>query len=164
MSYSLVPDRCFSDYTELTVPLLQTENVRLILSDLDYTLAPKSVPEANETLQTWLHTLQDSGIAVCILSNNRNPQRVERFCAPLGIPYIGHAGKPSSRAYRAAMQRCGVTAAQTVMLGDKLLTDCLGAHRAGLRAWIVEPLGGANTAWQRVLHGLQQPFKNAAGK
>ena len=47
------------------------------------------------------------------------------------------------------------------MLGDKLLTDVLAARRAGVLSLMVEPVGGAVTAWQKVLHALQAPFKAA---
>ena len=53
----------------------------------------------------------------------------------------------------------GVTREETAMLGDKLLTDMLAANRAGVLALMVEPVGGAVTAWQKVLHALQAPFK-----
>ena len=45
------------------------------------------------------------------------------------------------------------------MLGDKLLTDVLGARRSGVRALMVEPLGGPVGSWNRFLHLLQEPFK-----
>ena len=45
------------------------------------------------------------------------------------------------------------------MLGDKLLTDVLAARRAGVLSLMVEPVGGAVTAWQKVLHALQAPSK-----
>ena len=47
----------------------------------------------------------------------------------------------------------------TAMLGDKLLTDVLGANRSGAWAVMVEPAGGPRGAWNHVLHGLQRPFK-----
>ena len=59
------------------------------------------------------------------------------------------------------MERTGADPAHTAMLGDKLLTDMLAAHRAGVRAWMVEPLGGPVGIWNRVLHLLQRPFKRA---
>ncbi len=40
------------------------------------------------------------------------------------------------------MKRTGIDPAHTAMLGDKLLTDMLAAHRAGRPARMVEPLGG----------------------
>ena len=94
-----------------------------------------------------------------IVTNNRSGKRVTAFCADLGVPYEGHAGKPSTRGLVAGMERAGVTKAHTAMLGDKLLTDMLAANRAGVLALMVEPVGGAVTAWQKVLHALQAPFK-----
>ena len=97
-----------------------------------------------------------------IVSNNRSGERVTEFCADLGVPYEGHAGKPSTRGLEAGMKRAGVTRKETAMLGDKLLTDMLAANRAGVLALMVEPLGGAVTAWQKVLHALQAPFKSVS--
>ena len=159
MSFSLVPDRLFDDYTQITPELLKGYGIRLLLSDLDYTLAPKSVRDPDEKVLAWVQSMKDAGIEVMILSNNRSPARVERFCGNLGITYVGHAGKPSRRGYQEAMKKAGVTVQETAMLGDKLLTDVLGARRTGILALMVEPLGGAVGAWNKVLHALQAPFK-----
>ena len=96
-----------------------------------------------------------------IVSNNRSGERVNEFCADLGIGYQGHAGKPSTRGLTAAMERAGAARQETGMLGDKLLTDMLAANRAGVLALMVEPMGGAVTPWQKVLHALQALFKAA---
>lgn len=159
MRFSLVPHRLFADYTQITPELLQSRGIRLLLSDLDFTLAPKSVRDPDERIFAWIQSLKAAGIQVMILSNNRSPVRVERFCKDLGITYVGHAGKPSARGFREAMEKAGVTEKETAMLGDKLLTDVLGARRAGVWALMVEPLGGAVGPWQKVLHALQAPFK-----
>lgn len=162
MRLSMRPARVFSDYTRLSPAYLTSRGVRLLLCDLDYTLAPKSQGEPDETLHRWLKTMRTSGITVVILSNNRSSARVERFCRELGISYEGHAGKPSRKGFRRAISRCGVTAGETAMLGDKLLTDMLGANRAGVLPLMVEPLGGPKGAWNRFLHVLQRPWKAAA--
>lgn len=88
--------------------------------------------------------------------------RVEKFCKPLKVGYVGHAGKPGTRGFHEAMARYGVNAGETAMLGDKLLTDTLGARRSGVLMLMVEPRGGAVGAWNHVLHALQQPFKAAS--
>ena len=162
MSFSLIPDLLLTDYGDLTPQMLTERGICLLLCDLDYTLAPKSQPEPDDALRRWLSEVQAAGITVMILSNNRNPARVERFCRELGISYEGHAGKPSARGFRRAMARVGVTPEETAMLGDKLLTDMLGAHIAGVLPLMVEPRGGAKGAWNKVLHGLQRPWKAAA--
>ena len=125
-------------------------------------MAPRSVEKPEEELRAWLNACQDSGIIVMILSNNRSSRRVNAFCGDLGISYVGHAGKPGTRGYRQAMEQAGQPPERTAMLGDKLLTDVLGAKRSGILALMVEPLGGPEGAWNHVLHALQSPFKWAA--
>lgn len=159
MPFSLIPSRLFGSYREVTPAYLRQAGVTLLLSDLDYTLAPKSVRAPDPALRAWIGELAAAGVQVMIVSNNRSGARVTEFCADLGIPYQGRAGKPSTRGLRAAMARAGTDRAHTAMLGDKLLTDMLAANRAGVLALMVEPLGGAVTAWQKVLHALQAPFK-----
>ncbi len=155
----MIPDRLFQRYTDLTPQLLRQLEIRLLLCDLDYTLAPRSVAEPDGELRAWLDGCRKAGVTVMILSNNRSSRRVETFCRELGIRYVGHAGKPSTRGYREAMAQAGENAAHTAMLGDKLLTDVLGAKRSGVLALMVEPLGGPVGAWNHVLHALQSPFK-----
>ena len=159
MPFSLVPDRIFARYEEITPEYLKGQGITLLLSDLDFTLAPKSVRRPDEGLRAWTAALAAAGITLMIVSNNRSGKRVTEFCADLGVPYQGHAGKPSTRGLEAAMKRAGTDRDRTAMLGDKLLTDMLAANRCGVLALMVEPRGGAVTAWQKVLHALQAPFK-----
>ena len=157
MPFSLIPDQVFARYTDLTPQVLKDFGVELLLCDLDYTLAPRSMAEPDGTLHTWLEGCREAGITVMILSNNRSSRRVETFCGELGISYVGHAGKPGVRGYREAMGNVGPV--HTAMLGDKLLTDVLGAKRSGILALMVEPLGGPVGVWNQFLHLLQRPFK-----
>jgi len=159
MSFSLVPDHLFECYGEITPEYLKEQEITLLLSDLDFTLAAKSTRRPDQALRNWITALSDAGISFMIVSNNRSGARVTEFCADLGVPYQGHAGKPSTRGLEAAMQRLAIDRKHTAMLGDKLLTDMLAANRAGVLALMVEPVGGAVTVWQKVLHALQSPFK-----
>ena len=161
MPFSLIPDLLFEDYAAVTPALLRELGVTLLLSDLDFTLAAKRTRRPDQALKDYIAALECAGIGFMIVSNNRSGRRVTDFCAELGVEYQGHAGKPSPRGLQAAMARAGADAAHTAMLGDKLLTDCLAAKRAGVLALTVEPVGGAVTLWQRVLHAMQAPFKTA---
>ena len=161
MQFSLIPHRVFDRYGDITAEYLREQNITLLLSDLDFTLAAKSTRRPDQPLREWIAALAEAGIGLMIVSNNRSGTRVTEFCADLGVPYQGCAGKPSTKGLEAAMARAGADRAHTAMLGDKLLTDMLAANRAGVLALMVEPLGGAVTLWQKVLHALQAPFKAA---
>ena len=80
MPFSLIPHRVFDRYTQITPQLLSSLGIKLLLCDLDYTLAPKSVPRPDAALHTWLENCRQAGITVMILSNNRSSRRVETFC------------------------------------------------------------------------------------
>ena len=164
MPFSLIPDRLFPRYSDVTPALLRRLDIRLLLCDLDYTLAPRSVSRPDSALRAWLADCGRAGVTVMILSNNRSTRRVEAFCGELGIRYVGHAGKPGVRGYRQAREQAGQPPEHTAMVGDKLLTDVLGAKRSGVLALMVEPLGGPVGAWNHVLHALQRPSKWIAGR
>ena len=123
MSLSLVPTRVFSSYAAVTPEYLADRGVRLLLSDLDFTLAPKSCPAPDEAVRAWIASMQRAGIEVMILSNNRSPVRVERFCKDLGIRYIGWAKKPWPPGFRRARALTGVPAGET---GKELQGVCSG--------------------------------------
>ena len=97
MSLSLIPDVLLARYAQLTPAWLKARGITLLLSDLDYTLAPKSVRHPDDALKNWISLLKAEGITMMIVSNNRSPKRVEEYCAELDISYQGHAGKPSPR-------------------------------------------------------------------
>ena len=117
MRISLVPDGVYESYRQITPELLQSKGICLLLSDLDFTLAPKSTPRPDAAVRQWIDGLRSAGIRVMILSNNRRPQRVETFCRDLGITYVGHAKKPQPVGFRRAMAQAGTDPAHTAMLG-----------------------------------------------
>ena len=159
MPFSLTPRWVFQHYSEITPDWLRQQGITLLLSDLDFTLAAKKTRRPDQSLRDWIAALRNAGIGFMIVSNNRSGSRVTEFCADLGVPYQGRAGKPSPRGLEAAMARAGADRVCTAMLGDKLLTDVLAAKRAGVLSLMVEPLGGAVGPWQKVLHALQAPVK-----
>lgn len=101
----LTPHWVFDDYTAVTPDFLRAHGVTLLLTDLDYTLAPKSVREPDDAVRAWLAALAAAGVTVAVLSNNRSPRRVQRFCAGLGIDFVGHAQKPLAKGATAARWR-----------------------------------------------------------
>lgn len=57
--------------------------------------------------------------------------------AAVGGTQVEYAGKPGDLMFRMAMERCGSTAATTVMIGDNPSTDIVGARNVGMKAvWI----------------------------
>ena len=135
----LTPDLCLARATDLSVSWLTDRGVRLLLLDLDNTLAPYEQPEPDETLLSWLSALSEAGIRCVIVSNN-NEERVGRFTsAGFSVPYYTRARKPFPRAFRRAMKEAGVTGNETAAMGDQIYTDLLAARWAGIPLVVTVP-------------------------
>ena len=162
MPVSLIPDHLFDRYDQVDPAWLSRQGITLLLSDLDFTLAPKSVRRPDKALRTWIAALEAEGID--FHDRLQQPLRPpgDGVLRRAGVPYQGHARKPSPKGLEAAMRRAGADRRRTAMLGDKLLTDVLAANRCGVLALMVEPAGGAVTAWQKVLHALRLPSRPSA--
>lgn len=143
---TLIPDKMFNNIYEITPDLLKQDGITTVIFDLDNTVAPYSVAYPTEKMAQYLFSLRDNGINVAFASNN-NGKRIEKFNRPLGFFTVCKAKKPSRRAVRRIMREFGATKAETLVVGDQLFTDCLCAHRAGIRAYIVNPIDPQDEGW-----------------
>ena len=69
MSFLLFPDLMFDRYDELTPDYLKQKEIRLLLSDLDNTLALHETARPTEAVRDWIQALGDAGIQVMIKSD-----------------------------------------------------------------------------------------------
>lgn len=132
-------DRKFSQFEDVTPRILQEAGVKLLLCDLDNTLRLHSEKEPADELVEWIAELKRAGITIVVISNNGRKKMMQKFCAPIEVPCVWWAKKPISRKLTEAMATYGFSPDETVMLGDRLMTDVLAANFAGVRAWKVEP-------------------------
>ena len=107
---------------------LARRGIRLLLADLDNTLAPYGEPEPTQAVRDWAAALGEQGITLFVLSNNRHPERPRRFSQALGVPFLGHAGKPKPGGFRRAMEQMGCTPEQTAIVGPIRLAGNPGRY------------------------------------
>ncbi|PIC65455.1 YqeG family HAD IIIA-type phosphatase [Sporosarcina sp. P13] len=122
---------------------LVKNGVKGIITDLDNTLVEWDRADATEDITAWFESMRAAGLQITVVSNN-NIERVRHFCDPLGIPYICQARKPLKRAFHQAVSTLGLPKEEIVMIGDQLLTDVLGANRAGLQVILVVPVASSD--------------------
>ena len=159
MSLSPIPLGLYSSVTDISPQLLAAKGIRLVLADLDNTLVAYRVMEPPAELMTWKAALEAAGIRLFLLSNSRKPGRAQNFAEKLGIPYQGHSGKPRRAGYLRAMERMGCTPEQTVMVGDQIFTDTLGANNAGVPPLLVEPIRLAGNPGRYLRYAAETPFR-----
>lgn len=147
------------DVYEVRGEALALRGIRLLLADLDNTLAPYGQPLPDERLKGWRDELAAHGVKLFILSNNRHEERPRRFAQALEVPYIGHAGKPKPASFHEAMEREKVTKAQTAIIGDQVFTDVLGGSLAGVSTILVEPIRLAGNPGRYLRYAVEVPFR-----
>lgn len=158
----LRPDMVCRDVVSIDLDALERLGVRALMFDLDNTLVRWNRYDVAPGLRAWLDECRARGFAVCICSNNHE-LRVRRVAAQLGMDYIAEAGKPAGEAYRRACALLGVPAGQVAAVGDQLLTDVFGAKRNGMRAVLVNPIGGREFVGTYVNRALEKPVMRFMG-
>ena len=113
----------------------------------------------DEKLFRFEESLRQAGIQLFLLSNSRKPERPRRFAQALGIPFLGHAGKPKRGGYRKAMEQMGRTAEETMMVGDQIFTDVLGAKRTGIPVILVQPIRLAGNPGRYLRYAVEMPMR-----
>lgn len=164
MGFSLRAHSRVKDVFQLNPQVLAQAGIRLLLADLDNTLTPYSSQVPTPAVRAWKAALEAQGITLFVVSNSRKATRVPAYCAELGIDFVRHAGKPGTKGFLQAMERTGCTPEQTLMVGDQIFTDVLGANRAGLRVVLVEPIELAGNPGRYVRYAVEVPFRLCARK
>ena len=157
MSIFPVPDVMKDNIYELTPRLFHNRGIRFLVLDIDNTVAPYTVQEATPRMIAWVKTMQDAGLELFILSNNRG-ERPERFAAALGLPWRKKAWKPFTKIAKQLLADTGHSAAETAFIGDQIYTDCCCAKWCGAFAVLVKPIE-FNNIWLRLRYWLEWPFR-----
>jgi HAD superfamily hydrolase (TIGR01549 family) len=122
-------------------------------------------PDVPETLQA----LRLGGYRLGVLSNRREPIYAE--LAQLGLlEYFDLAlvagevcsWKPDPQIFFHALQRMGVTADQTLYVGDNYYADIVGAQQAGLHPVLLDPQGVFPEAECTVIESIGQLIERCA--
>ncbi len=161
VAFSLIPRTRFDSIYDIDPAALRSAGIRLLLLDLDNTIAPYGTSEPSAKLLAWVARLRAEGVEPFVLSNSRKATRVPNFAALLGVPFLRHAGKPKRAGFLYAMRTMQCSPAETAMVGDQIFTDILGANRSGVSAILVKPLR-MDTLFRVLRYGLETPFRCAA--
>lgn len=149
------PDGFADRLSSVSLDDLWSRGMRGIIVDLDNTLVGYGEEHMAAIDASWVAQARERGFAVCLLSNNFT-DRVERIGRELGVPTVPSALKPLPRGFLAALKMLGTTKAATVVVGDQLFTDVLGAKLLGIHAILTEPLVAHDWHGTRVLRFFER--------
>lgn len=126
-----------------------------LIVDLDDTLVGHRLPHPDDRDSAWINAAVQRGFKVVIVSNNVRAW-VESIATPLNVKFVHKALKPFPGGLRRALQLLGTDKHTTLVIGDQVFTDFLGARVLGLRAILTDPLVSRRDFWMRLLRWLER--------
>ena len=140
---------------EVSIEALRSQGVRGLMLDLDNTLVAFDQAEPHPEFIAWIHRAQAAGMRLVLVSNNFGP-RARGIAGLLGIACVPNALKPLPSAFGKALALLGTPKDATMVIGDQLFTDVLGARFFGLRCILTEPLANRDFITTRILRFFER--------
>ena len=120
----LYPKIYLNNVKEITIELLNKNNIKGILLDVDNTLIDFN-HKILEGVKVWSEDLKKQGIKLCILSNTNKLEKVKRVARELDIAYINFAKKPFKKGFKRATELLELEPQNIAVAGDQIMTDIL---------------------------------------
>lgn len=157
--HNFVPAHAVNSLQEVDLDRLWTAGKRLILVDVDHTLVKWKSMDFAQPVLDWIARAKGMGFEFCIISNTRRVHRLQKLSQMLEIETVRGRFKPSRAMFRLALIKFKRKPEEAVMIGDQLMTDILGANRAGIDAIWVRKMEGKEfgpTKINRMMESLLQ--------
>ena len=153
---SIYPKLYLENATKITGEILQENNIKGIILDVDNTLIYYN-KELLKDVDIWCQNLSEKGIKFCIVSNSNKKEKVKMVAEKLDIPYISFAMKPCKKGLIKARDIMKLESKNIAVVGDQIFTDVIGANRSGMFSILVKPLETKDIFITRI----KRPFEEA---
>lgn len=134
-----VPDMYVQSIYRINYKKLASLGIKLIIFDLDNTIAPVDEKEPSKEAKNLMFEIKDLGIRPILMSNS-GKKRVEPFRNGLEIDSCASAQKPTQKNYEKIKNIYKFSSEQIACVGDQFLTDVLGANIAGMTSILVNKI------------------------
>lgn len=128
-----------------------------VLLDIDNTILTRDTHEVPRDVSFWLSRARSVGLTFCLVSNNWH-ESVYDLAKRLDLPIVAKAVKPLPPAFLVALGKLGAKRKDTVVIGDQLVTDVLGAHFLGMTAYMLQPLVEQDLKHTLLLRNVERAF------
>lgn len=124
---------------DISAELLDRNGIKGLILDIDNTLVPEHMKEADENAVRWIEQMKAAGFKLCIVSN-ATKKRVIKFNERLKLYAIHRALKPGTSAFLKAARLLDFKNKNIAVVGDQIFTDIYGGNRAGMFTILVKPI------------------------
>lgn len=134
----LSPTKYLKKVTDINLDMLSELSVNTLLLDIDNTLAIPEKMEPFKGVLDWINILKKANIKLIIISNNYS-KRVKPFAQSLNVPFVSVGLKPLPFKIMGAIKKAGSHKSESLLVGDQIFTDILGANLSNIKSILLEP-------------------------
>lgn len=139
------PSLYVNNIKEINFENLYHKNIKALIFDIDNTLVHHG-EDSNSEIDDLFKKLKSIGFKMMFVSDN-SKERIERFNKNIKIPYIEESNKPFPQSFLKAVEMMNVQKSETLVIGDQIFKDILGANNAGLKSILVHFIRTKNEKW-----------------
>lgn len=151
----LKPDYNLKNVYEINFQELKDQGIKCLMFDLDSTLMVSKSGRFTKTTLDWFETfLKDFEVA--IISNNKNEQYIEKAVQVAPCKVIGWANKPNPRIMSEYLESVNIKPSESVMIGDRPLTDILAGKLLGCKTILVGSINPVENLPTRFVRALER--------
>jgi len=133
------PSLTLDKVQDISEEILEKNGIKGLILDIDNTLVPSHMKEADENTVKWIEKMKSAGFRVCVVSN-ASKKRVIKFNERLKLCAVHRASKPGTKAFKKAARLMDVKVENTAVVGDQIFTDIYGGNRAKMFTILVKPI------------------------
>ena len=150
------PKEVVKSFDEVDFIKLYEKGYRIIISDLDNTLAPYTMEYPSNDLINKIEQIKSIGFKIYLVSNN-NQQRLETFSKAFNIDgYLEKANKPKIKKLTKYLKELNVNTNLVIGLGDQLVTDILAFNRLNVYSILVKTIDSKTQKWYTKINRIRE--------
>ena len=150
------PTYRFDKVENIPYSLIEKDNIKLIMIDMDNTIIDYSNREYSKEIKEWTERMNRNGLKLYILSNSFLGKQVKTIAKELGMKYYYSAGKPFLKGFITIQKKEKINKENILMIGDQIFTDIWGGNRFGIKTILVKPINSR----ERIHTKFKRPFEN----
>lgn len=135
----LLPTARYTHLSDIPLEFLLEQNIRLVLLDMDNTLAPWHSDEVPKNFYPWVEEIKSKGISVALFTNSKG-SNADKIGEKLNIPVYKNAKKPFKKQALRLFNELGVKNESVLFVGDQLFTDIQLANSLKSKSVLTVPL------------------------
>ena len=135
----LLPTERYTHLSDIPFEFLTEHNIKLVLLDMDNTLAPWHSAEIPEKFYPWVAEVKNKGITVALFTNSKG-SNADEIGKKLNIPVYKNAQKPFKKQATRLFKELNVQSENVLFVGDQLFTDIQLANSLKAKSVLTVPL------------------------